>query len=95
MLEWVCPGCGRDVDPSHRVCPFCGTSEAAPPGAITPEPGMPAAKRTRWTDIDRGWRWGRGFIASLALAYMVCLIVAYLRGRDDWVDRLLHWIGLA
>ena len=95
MLEWVCPGCGRDVDPSQRVCPFCGTSEAAPPGAITPEPGMRAEKRTGWTEIDRGWRWGLGFIAALALVYTALLFVFYLRGRDDLVDRMLHWIGLA
>lgn len=95
MLEWVCPGCGRNVDPGLRACPFCGGTEAAPPGANTPEPGVPAQRRTAWSDIDRGWRWGLGFIASVALAYLVLLIVAYLRGRDDWVDRLLHWIGLA
>ena len=22
------------------------------------------------------------------------IFMAYLRGRDDWVDRMLHWIGL-
>jgi hypothetical protein len=94
MLAWVCPGCGRDVDLGLRACPFCGATEAAAPGAKTPEPGVGAKQHTGWSDIEGGWRWGLGFIASLALAYTVLLFIAYMRGRDDWVDRMLHWIGI-
>ena len=94
MLEWVCPGCGRDVDPGRRVCPFCGVAEAAAPDAKTPEPGTSAERRTGWGDVDRGWRWGLGFVAVLALVYTLLLVFAYLCGRDDWVDRLLHLIGV-
>ncbi len=94
MLEWVCAGCGRDVDPSFRVCPFCGKSEPLAPSAKLPEAEPQRGGRRAWSTLDRGFYWGLGLVAALVLGYFVLIVVAHLSGRDDWVERLLRWMGL-
>ena len=36
-----CPGCGKDVDPSWEVCPYCRTPLGAEPGPPTGQPPPP------------------------------------------------------
>jgi hypothetical protein len=95
MLEWICPKCQRAVDPGFITCPFCGHSAAAA------EKGMPAtaqqapsdsrgrARRAfAWADVDRGFRFGLGLVAALAVAYFVLFIAAYVADHPEWLDRL-------
>jgi len=85
MLEWVCPSCDRAVDPSLKVCPFCGNPEAR---AAAKPPTPPRF----WADVERGFRFGLGFVSVLALVYFLLLVAAYVRENDTWVDRLARWI---
>lgn len=121
MLEWVCPKCGRDVDPGLRRCPFCGYQEeqAAPArqaGAGGPKAADPMAqtvvlparagrrvvRRVRpkkdwsgfWADVDRGFRFGLGFVAALAVTYFVLYLIAYYGGYGEWAERLARWLRL-
>ena len=88
MLEWVCPQCSRAVDPAFQICPFCDKSEA------TAGEARPARTRHQfaWADIERGFRFGLGFVAAVAVAYFVLFLVAYFRGHEGLVDRLAGWL---
>ena len=91
MLEWVCPKCERAVDPGFEVCPFCGNREVA----VNKKP--PARARPRhwgfsWADVERGFRFGLGFVAVLALVYFILFLVAYFTGNEVWIDRLTRWL---
>jgi len=92
MLEWICPKCQRAVDPGFPDCPFCGYSSAAAENA-RPSGAQPAAMRRgrqpfAWTDVERGFRFGLGFVASLAVAYFVLFIAAYAWDHPEWIERL-------
>lgn len=95
MLEWVCPKCGRGVDPGLTKCPFCGYQEdtAAPAPAVRPQRAKLGSKAW-WADVDRGFRFGLGFVAALAVCYFVVYMIAYYGGHGEWVDRLSAWLGL-
>jgi hypothetical protein len=92
MLEWVCPKCQRAVDPGFAACPFCGA------GSIAVEDAAPAAaqragvRRGRqpfsWADVERGFRFGLGFVAALAVAYFLLFVAAYAWEHPEWIDRL-------
>ncbi len=107
MLEWVCPKCNRAVDPALTVCPFCGYEEgkAPPVAAAPPPPRLPAVRPGRrvvirrkrdwqpfWADVERGFRFGLGFVAALAIAYFVLFLVAYYGGYGEWANRLARWL---
>lgn len=112
MLEWVCPKCNRDVDPSLTHCPFCGFEEGKAPAAPTSAPAAPAPpaavarpgrrlvrRRKRdwsalWGDVERGFRFGLGFVAALAVAYFVLYLISYYGGYPEWADRLARWLRL-
>ncbi len=98
MLEWVCPQCDRAVDPAFDVCPFCGNREvaAAPtlPARARPGVGKGKAGGSRWADVERGFRFGLGFVAVLALAYFLLVLVAYFQGNDELFYRLTRWLHL-
>ena len=91
MLEWVCPQCGRTVDPGCDTCPFCQT----PGSAAAPN----AAERTRrvrqpfqWADVDRGFRFGLGVLAAAACAYFLLFLAAYVADHPTWLDKLHRWL---
>jgi hypothetical protein len=91
MLEWVCPKCNREVDPGYEECPFC---KPAPPV----KPTARQLKSARWKawlgDVDRGFRFGLGFVVAVATMYFVLYLVAYYGGHEDWLDRLSRWFRL-
>ena len=91
MLEWVCPKCDRAVDPAFDVCPFCRTREAAAPRE-SPVPVRRARRGLSWNEVERGFRFGLGFVAVLALIYFLVFLVAYVQGNDALLARLLRWI---
>ncbi len=95
MLEWVCPSCGRDVDPGLDACPFCKAPEA--------QAGQPARRVIRrrgvlsawsWTDVDRGFRFGLGFCVALLLCFWLAYAAFYWSQADDYAlfDRLTSWL---
>jgi len=45
-------------------------------------------------DIERGFRFGLGFVAALAVTYFVLYLIAYYGGHGEWADRLAHWLQL-
>ncbi len=108
MLEWVCPKCSRDVDPGLTRCPFCGHEEsqaaAAQPSAATvilpARTGQRIVRRPKtdwsafWSDVDRGFRFGLGFVAALAVTYFVLYLIAYYGGYGEWAERLARWLRL-
>jgi hypothetical protein len=109
MLEWVCPRCNRDVDPGLTRCPFCGYQEAQPAVDRTAQtvvaPARPGQRRMRrvrpkkdwrpfWADVDRGFRFGLGFVAALAVTYFILYLIAYYGGYGEWAERLARWLRL-
>jgi len=106
MLEWVCPKCNRDVDPALTRCPFCGYDEAKPaadPQAQTvvlpPRPGQRVVRRAAkrdwrafWKDVDRGFAFGLGFVAVLAVTYFILYLIAHYGGYGEWAERLARWL---
>jgi len=95
MLEWVCPRCRRSVDPGYDVCPFCHWS----PATAAEENNAPAGRarsagrqRFNWTDVERGFRFGLGFLAALALGYFLLFIAAYVYDHAEWIERLTRWL---
>jgi len=74
------------VDPGLEVCPFCGGK------------GMAAAKPARvrrgfnWDDVDRGLRFGLGFVAVLALVYFLLFLVAYVWNYEELLIHLTRWL---
>jgi len=100
MLEWVCPRCHRSVDPGYDTCPFCDWS----PAATAPEESwsrnsVPRARRAgrqpfSWADVERGFRFGLGFLGALAVGYFVLFVAAYVADNADWIERLTRWLRL-
>lgn len=86
MLEWVCPQCNREVDPAFEVCPFCGNREV-----VVPKPRA-VRRRFSWADVDRGFRFGLGFVSVLALVYFLLVLVAYVWSHDELLNRLTRWL---
>ncbi len=87
MLEWVCPSCDRAVDPALKVCPFCAHQETRASSKQRTQPSF-------WSDVERGFRVGLGFVSVLALVYFLLFILAYLQDNDLWLARLARWIHL-
>ena len=100
MLEWVCPRCHRSVDPGYDTCPFCDWSPAATALEDSRSPGsVPRARRAgrqsfSWADVERGFRFGLGFLAALAVGYFVLFVAAYVADHPDWIERLTRWLRL-
>jgi len=44
-----------------------------------------------WADMERGFRFGLGFVAALACAYFVLFIIAYAQD-SAWVETLTRWL---
>ena len=90
MLEWVCPICDRAVDPALEVCPVCGKREV---GARKPAPSRGRSRAGfSWADVERGFRFGLGFAAVLALVYFLLFLWAYVSGNDGLLVRLIRWL---
>jgi hypothetical protein len=95
MLEWVCPNCQRDVPAGRDICPFCNArteaAAAAPPAATAQRRPAP---RTGfgWADVERGFRFGLGLVAALAVAFFTLYLAAYFGGWDDLAERLARFI---
>ncbi len=107
MLEWVCPKCGRAVDPGLTQCPFCGYEEVRPAkpaaAALSPAAAVIGGRRVvrvrrasswDWSDVERGFRFGLGFVAALAVTYFILYLIAYYGGYGEWADRLAHWLRM-
>ena len=99
MLEWVCQKCGRAVDPAFTACPFCQEhllgSRLAPPEKVAPSAARlrrRVREPFRWSDVERGFRFGLGFVAALACAYFVLFLIAYALGHEEWLERLVRWL---
>ena len=97
VLEWICPKCNRAVDPAFDTCPFCGNREIAPaakpPGRAGSAPvKRSAARGSFWADVERGFRFGLGLTAVLALVYFLLFLVAYVQGNDNLLARLTRWL---
>ena len=96
MLEWICPKCNRAVDPAFATCPFCGDREIAaaakPPGRREAPAKGSAARSSFWADVERGFRFGLGFVAVVALVYFLLFLVAYVQGNDNLLARLTRWL---
>ncbi len=85
MLEWVCPQCDRQVDPGVEVCPFCGgKGTAAKPAGVR--------RGFNWDDVERGFRFGLGFVAVLALVYFLLFLVAYVWNHEELLIHLTRWL---
>ena len=99
MLEWVCPRCHRSVDPGYDICPFCDWSPAAAPEVSPPLSSAPRVRRPgrqpfNWADVERGFRFGLGFLAALAVGYFVLFVAAYVADHPEWIERLTRWLRL-
>jgi hypothetical protein len=91
MLEWVCPRCRRSVDPGYDTCPFCGWSAATQEDTNA---RAPRGKRQpfNWADVERGFRFGLGFLAAVAIGYFLLFVAAYVADHADWIERLTRWL---
>jgi hypothetical protein len=100
MFEWVCPKCDRSVLAELKECPYCGAAESAAPVAVPqpkPAPARPVRRvRTRkafeWADVERGFRFGLGFLAVLAVGYFLLFGIAFVWNHPEWLDRLTSWM---
>ncbi len=91
MLEWVCPKCDRAVDPAFTICPFCAGREVAA-AQQTPAARREARRAAFRADVERGFRFGLGFVAVLALVYFLLFLVAYFGGDDSLLSHLTRWL---
>ena len=95
MLEWVCPKCGRSVDPGLDTCPFCRSAESAqtagPAAAIGRSPRR-GREPFQWADVDRGFRFGLGLVAAVACAYFLLFLATYVADHPTWLDKLHRWL---
>lgn len=95
MLEWVCPNCGRDVDPGLDACPFCKAPErlddAATRRVIIRRKG---AFSWSWIDVERGFRFGLGFAVALLACFWIAYAAFYWSQVEDysWFDKLTGWL---
>lgn len=95
MLEWVCPKCRRAVHPGRTTCPFCGqpsAAESSPAPSPAPRARGSLRRRFTWADADRGFRFGLGLVAVLAVVYFVLFVAAYVTDHSEWIDRLTRWL---
>jgi len=92
MLEWVCPRCHRSVDPGYDACPFCHWSPTAAPEVSAPRARPPGRQPFNWADVERGFRFGLGFLGALAVGYFVLFVAAYVADHADWIERLTRWL---
>ena len=96
MLEWVCPKCRRSVDPGFEECPFCREAEATAASAPGPSVGGRPVHRVRklfdWSDVERGFRFGLGFVAAVLCAYFILFLIAFSLEDQEWVQTLGRWL---
>ena len=96
MFEWVCPKCDRTVLAEMTECPHCAAMEA--PGAAAASATKPGARLARgkskfgWADVDRGFRFGLGFLAALALGFFLLFGAAWVWDHPEWMERLTLWM---
>ena len=88
MLEWICPVCRREVPAGAESCPHCALTLE---GSSAPTAGV-RQSGSFWADVERGFRFGLGFVAVLALVYFILFLLAYFGDYQVWVDRLARWI---
>lgn len=91
-MRWLCPKCQRAVSLAYEVCPFCGGSPDAE------GPSQPAGQTVKkpagagWTDVERGLRFGAGFLLALSIALFVLAMLHALLVHSPWLDRILEWV---
>jgi hypothetical protein len=101
-----CPFCGYE---EARAAAAAVAAPAVNPMAQTvvapARPGQPVRRMVRrarpkkdwsgfWADVDRGFRFGLGFVAALAVTYFILYLIAYYGGYGEWAERLARWLRL-
>ena len=102
MFEWICPKCDRPVLAEMTECPHCAAMEvelaaarsAERPGARPAPRGFGARKKFDWADVDRGFRFGLGFLAALAIGYFLLFAAALVWDHPEWLARLTRVLRL-
>jgi hypothetical protein len=94
MFEWVCPKCDRTVLAELKVCPHCAAAEAEAAAAPAANRGARPRARFGWADVERGFRFGLGFLAALAIGYLVLFGAAWAWDNHDWMERLTRWLRM-
>jgi hypothetical protein len=88
-----CPYCGAPEAPA--AAPAARPAVARPAlhrlvQGPTPAPGFHrgARKGFNWADVERGFRFGLGFLAALALGYFLLFGAAWVWDHAEWMSRL-------
>lgn len=96
-----CPFCGfEEAKPQAAASVPDVTALGAPAGA-TPKTVVRRVivrRKTDWgpwlADVERGFRFGLGFVAALAVTYFVLYLIAYYGGYGEWADKLAQWLRM-
>jgi len=96
-----CPFCGFEEGKPQAAS---AVADATAAGSAVGTPARTVVRRVivrrkaEWgpwlADVERGFRFGLGFVASLAVTYFVLYLIAYYGGYGEWADRLAHWLRL-
>ena len=84
MFEWVCQHCAAQAQ---------AEAAATAPSATGTRRARPRSK-FGWADVDRGFRFGLGFLAALAVGYFLLFGAAWAWDNPDWMERLTRWMRM-
>lgn len=89
-----CPFCeaaeARAEEAKTALGPVPQVAAAAPPGRVVRV--VRRVRRVRepfqWADVERGFRFGLGFLAAVACGYFVLFLVSFYLNKHEWVEAL-------